>query len=431
VFRASAPGAEIELHPPGEQRYNQDMDLPIRPVTADELPGFLHAEEISFGERATPASIEDLSKIFEPDRTLAVHDGERIVATTAAFSFEVTVPGNRQLPAAGVTAVGVHATHRRRGLLTRLMARQLDDVAERGEPLAILGSSEGGIYGRYGYGPATFYSKVEVEKVKAQLTGEPEPGRLVLLDKAEAKKLIPPIYDRVRRQTPGAISRSDAWWPGLIDDPEHRREGSGERFDVIHERVPGEVDGYVSYRFSHARESGRRRNVLLVLEVYGLDDQVRTALWRYVLGVDLVDVVHAYCAVDEPIGWRLTDLRQWRTVHTGDMLWARVLDVPVALSARTYEVGDRLVLRVEDPFRPQSGGTFELEGGPDGAACRPVTAEPDLVLGASQLGSAYLGGVRLATLARAGLVTEVTPGALGRADRMFVTPRAPWCDTDF
>jgi predicted acetyltransferase len=407
------------------------MDLPIRPVTADELPGFLHAEEVAFGERATPEAIEDFSKIFEPDRTLAVHDGDRIVATTAAFSFELTVPGARQVPAAGVTAVGVHATHRRRGLLNRLMARQLDDVAERGEPLAILTASEGGIYGRYGYGAATFFSQVEIEQVKARLTGEPEPGRLILLDKAEAKKLIPPIYDRVRRQTPGAIGRSDTWWAAMIDDPEHRRDGSGTRFDVVHERVPGEVDGYVAYRFSHAREGNRRRNVLMVLELYGLDEQVRTALWRYVLGVDLVDVVRAYCAVDEPIGWRLTDRRQWRTIHGNDMLWVRVLDVPAALSARTYEVDDRLVLRVEDTFRPRSGGTFELEGGPGGAACRPVTAEPDLVLGASQLGSAYLGGVRLATLARAGLVTEVSPGALGRADQMFVTGRAPWCDTDF
>src|SRR3954452_22740773 len=177
------------------------MELPIRPVTPDEVPAFINAEQTAFGESATAEAVEDFAKVVEPDRTLAAYDGDRIVATAAAHSFELTVPGPRQLPAAGVTAVGVHATHRRRGLLTRLMARQLDDVANRGEWLAILTASEGGIYGRYGYGAATFFSLVEIEQVRATLTGGPEPGRLMLLDKAEGRKLIPPAYDTTRART--------------------------------------------------------------------------------------------------------------------------------------------------------------------------------------------------------------------------------------
>jgi predicted acetyltransferase len=413
-------------------RYNEGMDLTMRPVTADEFAAFSRAIDLAFGEHVTEDQTENWRRLQPLDRTLAVFDGSRIVANSAAFSLELTVPGPRRLPAAGVTAVGVAATHRRKGLLTRMMTRLLDDAAERGEPLAILGASEGGIYGRFGFGVATWFQELEILRSAAVWREAPaDTGRLVLLDEGEAGKLLPPFYDRMRRITPGAVGRSEAWWKMLLDDAEWLRRGEGKRFDVIHERHRGEVDGYITYRVKHGRRDDLRDNVLSIVELNAADDEVRLALWRYALSVDLITRVRAYAPIDEPMGWRLADRRALRTRTVRDMLWCRVLDVPVALGTRTYGVADRLVLRVEDGFRPASGGTFELEGGPEGAECRPTTAEPDLVLGSSQLGSAYLGGTRLASLARAGLVAEVTEGAVARADRMFTVDPAPWCDTDF
>jgi predicted acetyltransferase len=200
----------------------------------------------------------------------------------------------------------------------------------------------------------------------------------------------------------------------------------------VHERVPGQVDGFMTYRVERSWTEGHLpASVLHIDDFVTVDDEVKAALWQFAFSVDLVGTIKAYCPVDEPLVWRLADPRRLRTLNTGDMLWARILDVPAALSGRRYAEQDRLVLQVDDAFRPASGGVFALDGGPDGAECAPTDAPADLVLGASELGSLYLGGATFRLLARACRVTEPTPGAIARADRMFASERAPWCDTDF
>jgi predicted acetyltransferase len=407
-------------------------EFTLRPVTDEELQTFFEAEHTAFGETIDPAEFEHYRKLIELDRTLAAFEGDRIVATAGIYSFELTVPGLRQLKAAGVTAVGVLPTHRRRGILTSLMARQLDDVAARGEPLAILTASEGGIYGRFGYGPAIFFRKVDVNTRQARPARPAQaPGRVLLLDKAEAAKLLPAVYDQVRRATVGAVSRTEAWWTELLRDSEHHQAGHGRRFDAVHERAPGEADGYVTYRIEQRWIAQQPRSILHLEELCAVDDEVHAALWEYLLGVDLVETVRAYVPVDDPMPWRLADARQFHTTRTGEHIWARVLDVPAALTVRAWADDGRLVLRVEDSFRPSSGGTFELDVANGSAQVGRTGDAPDLVLGASELGSLYLGGVAWRDLARAGRVTERTPGALERADRLFATHPAPWSTTDF
>lgn len=409
------------------------MDVELRPITAAELTAFTESEIAGFGERASTAQLEAARSLTELDRTIAVFDGDRIVGTAGAFSFELTVPGPAFVPAAGVTAVTVQPTHRRRGLLSRMMRRQLDDVAERGEPLAMLTASEGSIYGRFGYGIAIHYRTLELERVTTRLAAPVEvPGRMVLLDRDSPAKVLPPVWDAMRRRVVGQIGRSPAYWGEVL------REGgffddAGTRFIVIHERAPGDADAYALYRIEGKPDpiTQRYRRVLTVRELVTLDDTVRAAMWQYLFGVDLIDTLRAYVPVDEPLTWRLTDPRQARTARFGDHIWVRVVDVPAALSARSYADRGRLVVEVNDAFRPASGGTFELDAGPDGAECRKVTAEPDLSLQATDLGSTYLGGVRFSVLARAGRVTEHTPGALALADRLFGIDPLPWCDSDF
>lgn len=408
------------------------MDFQIRPVTSEEQTAYVRAMETAFGEHATDDAIEWSRAVAELDRTLAVFDGDQIVGTAGAYTFELTVPGPATLPAAGVTAVGVLPTHRRRGLLTAMMRRQLDDVAARGEPLAILGASESNIYGRYGYGIATEIARVEIERDRARLaTPVPVPGRLRMVDGDEARKLLPACYDRLRRSTVGAVSRSEAWWNELLRDREHDRDGMSRRFDVAHERAPGEADGYLTYRIKRRWEAGTNRSVLSVQELYAADEQVRAALWQFAFSVDLIHTIHAWVPVDEPLRWRLVEPRRLRQVNRGDMLWVRLLDVPAALAGRRYRVEGRLVLEVEDAFRPADGGVFELRGGPDGAECRRSDSPADLRLGASELGSVYLGGLSFSVLARAGRIQEQAQGAVARADRMFGVDSAPYSSTDF
>ncbi len=155
-------------------------------------------------------------------------------------------------------------------------------------------------------------------------------------------------------------------------------------------------------------------------------------LWRYCLDLDLIGAVQlAGRPVDEPLRWLLADPRRLRTAKVTDGLWVRLLDLPAALAARRYAAPGAVVVEVTDRLRPANDGRFLLEGGPDGADCRPTGREPDLLCDVADLGAAYLGGVKLASLARAGRVLEQAPGALARADAMFATDPAPWCTTGF
>lgn len=68
--------------------------------------------------------------LLEPERALAAWDGEEVVGTAGAHTFRMTVPGGALVPTAGVTMVSVLPTHRRRGVLTSMMRRQLSLVHE-------------------------------------------------------------------------------------------------------------------------------------------------------------------------------------------------------------------------------------------------------------------------------------------------------------
>jgi predicted acetyltransferase len=215
-------------------------------------------------------------------------------------------------------------------------------------------------------------------------------------------------------------------------DPAWTRQGASRHYDVVYESGPGRVDGWVSYRVENRWPNGLAANIIKVRMLVGLTLEAEAALWRYVFDLDLAGTVKLLDRpVDEPVRWRLADPRRLRVTEAGDHLWVRLLDLPGALAARRYAVDDALVLEVTDAVRPRNQGRFRLEGGPDGAACEPTSATPDLALDITDLGAAYVGGTRLASLARAERVAELTPGALLRADRMFTATPPPICTTHF
>jgi predicted acetyltransferase len=408
------------------------VDVTLRPVSTAEFVAFKRATAVAFGNVASDDDAQLWDAGIELDRTLAAFDGDAIVATAAALSFELTVPGGALVPTAGVTMVGVHPTHRRRGLLVRMMEEQLADVAARGEPLAVLTASESAIYGRFGYGLATFSTFWTLRTEGTTFASPPAvDGGFRLIEPAEAATVVPPLYDTARRRHVGEVTRHPVWFERVFGD---RPGGKGPRraFTAVHESRAGEPDGFARYRIREDWSGGIAAHTLEVLDLYALDDEVEAALWQFLVDIDLVANVKAFGRpVDEPIRWRLADPRRMQITEVTDHLWVRIVDPAAALAARRYGSSDRLVIHLRDTFLPASDGRWQLEGSPDGAEAHPTRAEPDLAMSASELGSLYLGGVSARTLARAGRVTELVPGAISRADAFFATTPAPWCRTDF
>lgn len=404
--------------------------MEIRPVGPDELPQFVRADHAGFGYVSTDDNLADAQRFLELDRTLACFDGDEIVGTAAAFSFELTLPGPATLPAAGVTWVSVLPTHRRRGVLRLIMARQLDDVVARGEPLAVLTASEGGIYERFGYGPATFNYDIELDPSRVELRDVlPDDGRVRMVEPDAARKLFPPVFDRVWRARPGDHQRNEAFWDYWFQDKEQWREGMSARFYAVHESAAGEVDGFVAYRRKTSWDThGNPEGAARVDDLFAATPTAYASLWRHVLGLDLVRKVEASDRpADEPLRWMVKDPRSVRVVACNDDLWVRVLDVPRALSSRSYAAPGRLVLEVADGFRPQTAGRYALDDG----TCTPTDDAADLVLDVAVLGSVYLGGARFGDLAAAGRIEERTPGAVARADAMFRSHPLPASQTGF
>ena len=408
------------------------MPLDIGPIGPDDLPEFVRAEHLAFGSWATEEMVEDVRLVAELDRTLAGRDQGRIVATAAAGSWELTVPGGA-VPAAAVTAVGVAPTHRRQGALRALMDHQLDDVAGRGEPVAVLLASESAIYGRFGYGPATMTARWELDADRSAFAVPAEVGgRFQVLGAEAVADRLPAVYDAARGRHPGRLARPPGWFAMVGLDRPRDRDGGSALFAVLHEAPDGAADGYVTYRVHDDWSTGIPQHTLVAADHAAVDDAVAAALWRFCCDIDLVRTVRCVDApVDDPLRWRLADPRQLRASQLGDALWVRVLDPTAAFSARRHPVEGELVVEVTDALRPEVAGRWRLEGGPDGAGCQRSSAGADLAMGAAELGAVYLGATRPSTLAGAGRVAELRPGALARADAFLSWSPAAWCGTDF
>lgn len=377
--------------------------------------------------------------VFEPERTLAALDGNQMVGTTLAFSFGMTVPGGDVLATAGVSAVGVLPTYRRRGILSSLMRRQLTDIAAGSEPLAALFASEAVIYGRYGYGAAADQYSFTFRRGEGMLRPVPgeqdRPPALRLTDPASAVTEIKAVYEAVRPNRPGMLARADRWWEPQLDDPEFMREGSSPLRAVIAEDDSG-PRGYALYNVKPDwGPDGMPAQTLTVHDLYWTDPVACATLWSDLLSRDLVSEVRARMRpTDDPVQHLLIDPRRARPM-VSDGLWVRLVDVPEALRRRRYASAIDVVLDVTDPMLPANQGRWRLTaGGPghgDKPSCDPATAPADIALPVSVLGAAYLGGTRLGGLLAAGLINELRPGAVAELSTAMSWEPAPWCPTMF
>ncbi len=379
-----------------------------------------------FGLEPTEERMERFSKNLPIERMHAARESGAIIGGAGAFPFELTVPG-ALVPTAGVTVVGTFPTHRRRGVLRAMMRTQLDDVYERGEPLALLWASEDTIYGRFGYGMASVAGEVSIPKEHSAYTRPLErKGTLRIVDSAEALTLFPRVWDRVRRHTPGMLRRTRNWWEFRILFEQAGGGEEGPKRHVVLEN-DGRPEGYAIYRHKPKWEEGVSAAELQVVEAVALDGQPTAELWRYLLDIDWSAKTTAYLLPpDHPLWWLLATPRRMR-LRIGDGLWVRLVDVGAALSARSYAADGAIVFDVADDFCRWNAGLWRLSGG----RAKRTTAAPQIRCDVSALGSVYLGGFTFAQLARGGRVEELRRGATARADAMFATERAPWCPEIF
>ena len=416
------------------------MPVEVRPYGSDDLRPFLVAAEIPFGYEVRDEYVRDHERILERDRLLCAYEGDAIVGTAAVCSFRLTVPGG-ELPAAGVTEVGVIPSHRRRGILTSMMSRLLADVRSRGEPVAALWASEAAIYPRFGYGLATLDASLDLPAAARAFRPVPGPsGHVRLVDAAEAGDLLPRVFEAARAARPGFVTRTGAWWElHVLRDRESDRDGAGPTFTAVEEGEAG-PEGYVRYRTRHAWQAHGHENILQVRELIASTPRAERALWRFVLDMDLVARVRAeHQPVDSPLLLLLSEPRQLGFT-LGDGLFVRLVDVAGALSGRRYAAAGSVVLDVSDAGAPWNGGRWRLtvdgdagasSGTSMGGVVERTEDEADVALDVTDLGSCYLGGFTFGELTRAGRAVEGRPGAAHRADALFAADRAPWCPEVF
>lgn len=405
----------------------QTDELPLRAATSDDWDSISRLLSNVFNDPFDEDVAEADRAIFEAERTLVATDRDEIVGTAGAFTRDMTVPG-AIVPAAHVTMVGVAPEYRRRGLLRRMMRRQLDEVYEAGrEPFAVLWASEGRIYPRFGYGlaAARLLFEIDTREVVLAEPGSYSPGRLRASDPATARNELAKVYDQLRADRPGWIGRDERWWGYVLQDLPSRRQGATELRVTLHEGQSG-VDGYALWRVKSSWDYGGPQSRVQVREVIAADPSAYVSLWRFLLSVDQTRSAHyGFGAPDEPLIYLAGEPRRLGG-RLGDALWVRLVNVGTALAARRYAAPVDLVIDVTDTLLPRNSGGWRLRADGSGTATATRTAEPaDLACDVAALGAVYLGGGSLGTLAAAGRIQERRPGAVAAADAAFGWHRAP------
>ncbi|MFF9316840.1 GNAT family N-acetyltransferase [Streptomyces sp. NPDC014735] len=416
------------------------MPLDLRTLDESDFPDWLRAMNTGFLRPPTVTEQEIGNRLLHTDlsRTRGVFDDGRCVATFRSFAQELTAVGGAAVRADAISNVTVSPTHRRRGLLGRMVADDLAAAKERGEVVATLIAAEYPIYGRYGFGPATWTTEWEIDVSRSGLdTRRPVPsatdgGRIDLVTGAEVRKLGPAIHDRLRARRHGAINRDARWWELTTGENRPRPEPWTEPFYAVHRDADGEPDGLMAYRADERWSDAKQPlNRATVVEHIAVTPAAERALWHFVCSIDWITTVRTgYRAPDDLLPLLLPDPRAARVVTHADWLWVRVLDVVRALEARTYAVPGTLILDVHDAAG-LAGGRYRLDASPSGATCAPTTRDADIALDVRELGTLYLGDESPARLAALGRIEERTPGAVATAEGMFRAARRAWCPDMF
>ncbi|MFF3322245.1 GNAT family N-acetyltransferase [Streptomyces sp. NPDC002889] len=414
------------------------MSVETRLVTESEFPDWLRALATGFlrPPLISEEEVADRRPHMDLARVRGAFDAGRCVATYRSFVQQLTAVGGATLPASAVSNVTVSPTHRRRGLLSRMMSVDLAEAKERGDVVSTLIAAEYPIYGRYGFGPAASITEWAIDVPRTGLdprwSGPGDGGRVDLVDGNDVRKLGPELHRRLAAGQHGVVSRDERWWQINTGQASLAGHSWKEPFYAVYRSASGETDGLVAYVADDTWGDAKQPlNTASVLGLIAVTPEAERALWHFVCSVDWVTTVKSgYRAPDDLLPDLLPDPRAARVLTQADFLWVRILDVVRALEARTYTASATLVLDVHDSAGLASG-RFRLETSPDGATCVASAGSPDLTLDVRELGALYLGDASAVRLAALGRIEENAPGAATAADAVFRTPRRPWCPDVF
>jgi len=418
------------------RRYRPPVPQTIRSISADELPAWFAASSTAFYIWANDpqAMAESRGPTMDLDRAIAAYEDGTIVGTFRSFSTRLTLPGGTRVPANAVSAVTVRPTHRRPGILTRMIANDLARAVARGDVVSVLIAAEWPIYGRFGYGPGTWQAKWTVRTRAARVT-TPAVGRIEVIDKLAGRQVIPAVYDAYAASQPGEIERPEHRFDyelGLVTNSNQPR-WNGQV--AIHRSEADEPDGYVRFHGEENWDDMAPDHRLIIDELHAASPAAEIDLWRHLAQMDLTASIQGEVRREhEPIKWHLSDPRAARVTGVTDFLWVRVIDVARALCERTYERDGAIVLEVEDSVEGAPGpaaGRYRLEVVGGAATCKRTKAAPELTVDVRHVSAALLGGTRLIDAVRGGGSVEHRPGALATADALLRTADAPWCTTWF
>lgn len=407
-------------------------ELSLEYVSNDQMEQYNRAVAAGFHAEFHSEDFEVERELFDPKRSIGFTSGGRWVSSALTMPRRMTVPGG-SVGTAAVTAVTVAPGYRRRGLLTQMMKRQLTDVAAGGEPLSLLWATESLIYGRFGYGQVT--RKLTLSGLTREMDFLPEVdlgrGSADEVDQDQFLAAVGPLRESILPDRPGQLNRDPLWWRVTLYDPERHRDGAGPLRYLLHFSESGEPDGFATFRTKRNSSLTDLGGEVIIGDLDADNPAAYAGLWRWLLDLDLIRAFSKHTApTDEPLLQLVANPRMI-TAKLNDATYARIVDVPAALSARSYACEVDLVLEVVDAFLPEVGGRFRLSGGPDAASAERTDRSPDLTVTARQLAAIYLGGTSARDFSRAGLLVEHAPGAVRRATTAFGSDRAAFCHDFF
>ena len=392
------------------------MSIELRTSTWDDFPSVKIINARGENGYRSQVDFDAHRLVFTPDRSIMAFDGKNMVGNALSYEMDMYIPGGLSKIAA-VASVSVQATHRRKGINRSIMKYQLEDIHSRQEPLAVLQASESIIYGRYGYGMASFENNLEIEKNRSAYAIDHVPeGQSYFIEESEAREIFPQIHAKAIENRVGMVRRNENWWEFRFREP--GLKGGDPKSWFVKYQKNGENDGYLRYTINDVE--------LNVIELIASSHEAYSSLWRLCLDMDLVDIIKAeHRPADEELKWMLADPRRL-VEHSCDRYWVRLVDVKKALSQRLYSVDGSLTLKVRDSFLPWNQEVVELRSESGESSCATSNRNPDIVLSAGDLGAVYLGGINFSTLLAAGRIEEITKGSISKANLMFSTKRNPW-----
>jgi predicted acetyltransferase len=406
----------------------------VGPLPPSAAHAFLRVAQWHTGRGVTDDDFEAANAVFGFERALVAMDDGIIVATALSSPVTLTLPGYAESEAALITACATLPTHRRRGLLRQLLEALLAEARALGEPLAVLGSTDSGIYGRFGFGVAADTTEIVAETRDLEIR-EPRlvTGAVRLASRADAESLLPTIFERWRPTCAGSVGRSARWWRERLRNVAGPSDPTGGAVCAVTADPRGIPTGYAIYRLGAAPHSSRRAGYELEIEeMVATSDEARRSLWRHCCSVDLVDRVRWRRApVDEPLRWMVGAPHCVRTEGLSDYLWLRIVDVERAFALRGYAAGSGgIVFEVaQGTGADEIAGRYELEVSGYEGHCRASRASADLSIDSPALATLLMGAASPLVLASAGSVRELRAGAGTELARLLFSPqRLPYCN---